>query len=312
MTSIAIILLNYNSSDETIECIESLEKITTKNAKLSLIVVDNHSSENEIKKLNKFFKTHSSRFVIEIIQNTKNLGYTGGNNSGITKALEMDSEYVLILNNDTTVMSDFLDPLLDVLKNDTTVGIVVPKIYFYPGHEFHTDRYTKKDHGKVIWYAGGEIDWANVIGHHTGVDEVDTDKYTITRETEYATGACVMLKASTLREVGNFDDQYFLYYEDSDLSMRVKRAGYKILFVPQSIIWHKNAGSTGGSGSQLQDYFISRNRMRFGMKYAPLRTKIALTRESIRILFTGRKWQKNGIKDFYTGKFGKGSYPVSE
>src|SRR3989344_360711 len=108
--------------------------------------------------------------------------------------------------------------------------------------------------------------------------------------------------------VGMFDDKYFLYYEDADLSMRIKKKGFKIVYVPSSIIWHKNAGSAGGSGSMLQDYYITRNRLLFGFRYAPFRSKLALFRESLSLLFRGRQWQKCGVIDFYLGKLGRGSY----
>ncbi len=315
MKSVSIILLNYNSSNETIECIQSLDKISTEEITVSLIVVDNNSEKIQVEKLESFLTKYKggSALRIEYISNKKNLGYTGGNNSGIKLALETGSDFIMVLNNDTVVKPDFLKPLIEQLERDSTVGVVVPKIYFAPGHEFHTKKYSDSDKGKVIWYAGGQIDWSNAIGHHRGVDEVDDNKmYSQVVETEYATGACMMLKSSTIKVQGMFDEKFFLYYEDSDLSMRIKNSGLKILFVPQSVIWHKNAGSTGGSGSNLQDYFISRNRMLFGMRYAPIRTKMALVRESFRILMTGRKWQKRGIKDFYLRKFGKGTYPLSK
>jgi GT2 family glycosyltransferase len=113
-----------------------------------------------------------------------------------------------------------------------------------------------------------------------------------------------------LEKAGLFDEKLFLYFEDADLSQRVLRAGYTIIYAPKAVIWHANAASGGGSGSILHDYYITRNRMIFGMKYAPLRSKIALVRESLRLLVSGRQWQKIGIRDFYIGKFGKGSFGV--
>ncbi len=307
----AIIILNYNSSEETIECIKSLKKVDTQNSDLKIIVVDNHSREEEVEKLKKFLK--SEKHPIHTICNDKNLGYSGGNNTGISFALKNGADYILVLNNDTIVDKNFLTPLIETLESDDSIGAAVPKIFFAKGHEFHKDRYKKEDLGRVIWYAGGEIDWMNVIGKHTGVDEVDDgEMYAQTRETEYATGACVLFRASTLKRVGLFDNAYFLYYEDSDLSMRIKRLKERVVFVPDSIIWHKNAASTGGSGSDLQDYFITRNRLVFGFKYAPIRARVALIREAIRLLLKGRMWQKRGVIDFYLGNLGKGSYPVSD
>ena len=98
-----------------------------------------------------------------------------------------------------------------------------------------------------------------------------------------------------------------MYFEDTDLSQRLKLAGKKIVYDPSGVIWHKVAQSSG-IGSNLNDYFTTRNRMLFGMKYASFRTKIALLRESVRLLISGRKYQKQGIKDFYLGRFGKGSW----
>lgn len=312
MSKTAIILLNFNSTDETIDCLESLQVIADQHKDLLLVVVDNHSSEQEVEKLDKYMANNQSDGT-HYIKNNKNLGFSGGNNVGIQYALSKEVEYLLILNNDTIVKDDFLSPMIYEMENDKSVSIVVPKIYFAPGHEFHKNRYRVKEQGKVIWYAGGTIDWANVIGHHVGVDEIDSEnKYASTQLTDYATGACMLIRASVIRKVGMFDKDYFLYYEDSDLSMRVQKAGYSIKFVPSATIWHKNAGSTGGSGSQLQDYYITRNRLLFGFKYAPIRAKIALLKEAGKQLFSGRKWQKKGIQDFFMHRLGKGSYPVAE
>lgn len=312
MSKTAIVLLNYNSSDETIECIKSLDS-TLKNSESEIILVDNNSRQTEFTKLDKFLSSlNSSENNIHLIKHKINSGFSGGNNVGIEYALKNNFEYVLILNNDTIVSDDFLDVLIKEIEDDKNNGIVVPKIYFAKGHEFHKDKYKKEDLGKVIWYAGGKIDWDTVNGIHVGVDEVDNNsKYNSVVETDYATGACMLVKAELLKKIGLFDVKYFLYFEDSDLSMRFKNSGYKIKVVPTAIIWHKNAGSTGGSGSDLQDYYISRNRMMFGMKYAPYRTKLALIRESLKILRKGRKWQKQGVKDYFLRRFGKGTYPVS-
>src|SRR3989304_5188327 len=144
--------------------------------------------------------------------------------------------------------------LLEPLEHDS-VGGVVPKIYFEKGYEFHKDRYKESDKGKVIWYAGGKMDWENVYTKHKGVDEVDNGQFDRIEEVDFATGCALFTSAQVISEMKGFDNRYFLYFEDSDLSQRLKKAGYKILFYPKAILWHKNAGSTGGSGSSLQDYF---------------------------------------------------------
>ena len=159
-----------------------------------------------------------------------------------------------------------------------------------------------------MWYAGGIFDKQNVLASHRGVDEVDLGQFDLQIETDFATGCAMLISRKVLEKVGLFDENYFLYLEDLDLSERIKKAGYKIIFEPSSVIWHYNAGSTEGSGSRIHDYFITRNRLYFGFKYSSLRAKLALGRESIKILTAGRQWQKKGVLDFFLGRMNKGSF----
>ena len=154
------------------------------------------------------------------------------------------------------------------------------------------------------------MDWDNIIGRHRGVDEVDDGQFDEIEQTEFASGCCMMIKKEVLEKTGVFNNKYFLYYEDGDLNIRAKKDGFKVVYVPKSVIFHKNASSSGGSGSILHDYYITRNRLMFGLKYAPIRSKLALLRESLKILLNGRYWQKRGVMDFYLGRLGKGSYNV--
>ncbi len=285
------------------DCLRSVDKTISKNFSVNIVLIDNNSKENFY--LDKDFK---SRIPIKIIKNDSNLGFSGGNNVGIKYALENGTDYVCLLNSDTTVDGFFLENLIKIGETNDRYGILVPKIYFAKDFEFHKNRYSGNEIGNVLWYAGGEMDWANVIGHHRGVDEVDNGQFDEIEETEIATGCCMVIKKEVFNKIGFLDRKYFLYYEDADFGIRAKRNKYKIIYVPTSIIWHKNAGSAGGSGSVLQDYYITRNRLLFGFKYAPIRSKLALFKESLFLLFRGRPWQKRGIVDFYMSKFGRGSY----
>jgi GT2 family glycosyltransferase len=118
----------------------------------------------------------------------------------------------------------------------------------------------------------------------------------------------MLINPKLIDRIGLMREEYFLYYEDSDYCLRAERAGFKIYYVPESIIWHKNAGSTGGSGSRLQDYYITRNRLLFGNRFAPIRSKISLNREGIALILRGREWQKKGAKDYFFGKLGKSAH----
>ncbi len=302
MKKFSIVTLSFNTEEDTKTLLKSLEKVKTPGMVLDIIIVDNASkkvftlSEKE---------NHNN---ITIIRSEENTGFAGGNNIGIREALRRGADYVMAVNNDTIVAPDMIIELLKVLESKKSIGVVVPKIYFAKGHEFHKDRYKPEELGRIFWYAGGYTDWANVKSIHRGVDEVDHGQYDKTEPVKFITGCCMLFKREVLEKVGIFDDRYFLYYEDADLNERIIRAGYELYYVPSAQLVHVNAASTGGAGSSLQDYFMTRNQMLFGMTYAPLRTKIALLRQSIRYLLSGRPRQKQGIKDYYLGKFGKGTY----
>lgn len=302
MSKVFITAISFNDNSETIGFLKSLEKVDKKNMELFVVIVDN-DSEEKFKIKDKF-----KNFKLEIIRSEENLGFSGGQNLGIKYALENEADFLVILNNDTILDPDSLVPLIDSLKNK--VGVVSPKIYFEKGYEFHKERYQKSDLGKVIWYAGGAMDYESLIGKHKGVDEVDMGQYNEELSVDFATGCCMAIRREVFEKIGILDEKYFLYYEDNDFSQRAKTAGFSILFQPKSRIWHKNAKSTGGSGSSLQDYYITRNRLLFGLKFLNIRQKASLVKESLSLLVNGRKWQKKGVIDFYLGKFGKGSFQI--
>lgn len=301
MKKVSVVIINYNGQEDTNECLKSLENVESLSFELSIIVIDNASKKP-------FAIEKSLKRNIEVLYSKENLGFSGGNNLGIKHSLKNGAEYIVLLNNDTLVEKLFINILVEEAQKHPNIGIVVPKIYFAKGYEFHKDKYAEKEKGRVIWYAGGIMDWTHLIGSHKGVDQVDVGQFDKEEETDFATGCCMLVKKEVFEKAGFLDNRYFLYYEDADLSIRVKKSGFKIIYAPKSVIWHKNAGSTGGSGSSLQDYFITRNRLLFATFYAPLRTKLALYRQSLSLLLHGRAWQKKGVLDFYLQKFGKGSF----
>ena len=128
---------------------------------------------------------------------------------------------------------------------------------------------------------------------HRGVDEVDHGQFGEEEEIGFATGACLLMRKKLIKKIGSFDEKYFLYYEDADLAQRIQKSGYKIFYNPKAILWHNNAGSSS-SGSALHDYYLTRNRLLFGMTYAPLKTRLFLIKESAHLLRKGRVWQKKG------------------
>lgn len=303
-----IVILNWNRADDTIQCLESVGKMQGANSKLEVVLVDNASTDTSVKKIKGFFKKSWPESIdYKIIVNKENLGFAAGNNEGAKYALNKGADFIMLLNNDTVVDKNLLKEFLVAAEKYPQAGILSPKIYFAKGFEFHRKRYEQKDLGRVIWYAGGEIDWDNVYATHRGVDEVDKGQYDSAREIDFATGACMFLRAEVIRKVGLFNERYFMYLEDVDLSQRIKKRGWKVMYIPRAFLWHKVAQSSA-IGGDLNDYFLTRNRLYFGMKYASARTKLALLKESIRLLFSGRRWQKIGVRDYYLARLGKGSW----
>lgn len=300
MHKIAILILNYNGLSDTLDCLDSLSQINAKDFKHQIFIVD-YGKDNQVKAIKSKFPD------LQVFHQEKNLGFAGANNFLFAKAKSWQPDYYLLLNNDTLVSSDFLANLYDYLEHNSQVATVSPKIYFAQGHEFHKSKYSVQELGNVIWYAGGKIDWHNVYCSHIGVDEVDHGQFEQINDTDFFSGCCALIRAKALEAVGFFDPKYFLYWEDVDLSIRFQKAGWQIKYFQDSHIWHKNAGSSA-VGSDLHNYFLNRNRLYFGFKYAKFRTKLALVRQSLAQLKTASKWEKQAIKDFYFAKMGVGSW----
>ena len=300
MIHVSTILINYNSKEDTLACLSSLSKIKTTGFKHTIIIVDNASKD--VFQLPNRLKNSTT----EIIRSESNIGFTGGNNMGIYYAIEKyNSDYVLLLNNDTTVDENFLKELVRTAEADSKIGMVGSKIFFSKGKEFHIDSYDKKDLGNVLWYAGGSIDWDHLAAFHRGVDEIDSGQFDNQTESDFVTGCSMLVKREVLEKVGTFDKRFFLYLEDVDWSVRVKNAGYTIAFSPTSIVYHKNAGSSGGSGSKIHQYYQTRNRLLFAFKHGSWKEIITAFRLAIGYILKGSNTQRKAVWHMFTFQFGK-------
>lgn len=297
MSKSSIVIIHYGDVTFTQECVISLRRYIDTDVPIYII-----ATKDQQKAIQQKVKGIPA---IDIEITPENLGFAGNSNVGLKRAIEDQSEYILLLNNDTYVKSDILVKFLQRADGDKRIGLISPKIYFAPGHEYHIKDYVQEDQGKVIWYAGGKIDWANIYAFHEGVDEIDKGQKGEIRRTDFATGCCMLIAKELLLEIGFFDPKYFLYFEDVDLSVRAKKAGYQVLYDPEIPIWHVNASSTGKPGSDLHVYYQTRNRLYFGYKYASFRTKKSLFLESVRFIYT-EKTKRKAVIDYYLGKMGKG------
>ncbi|MFH0943419.1 MAG: glycosyltransferase family 2 protein [Candidatus Beckwithbacteria bacterium] len=296
-SKICTVILDYQNSQLTLSTIASIQKaVIPKGFVNQILVVDNSPVPD-----GKLVKALTGRPEIKLITTLQNTGFAKGNNLGIKYGLKRGCDYFLLINNDVKVDKQLY---VNLLKASDQADIIVPKIYFAKGYEYHQSRYQPQDLGKVIWYAGARFDWNNVYAQHLGVDEVDHGQYDCLKPVEFANFCCVLIKKKVIKTIGLLDENYFLYWEDGDYSVRAIRAGFTIVYQPQAKVYHKSSSSSG-SGSKLHDYYLTRNRLIFGFKYARNRTKLALMKESLKKLITGREGEKQGIIDFYLHRFGK-------
>lgn len=303
MDHISLILVNYNSADLTKMCLKSLQNLKAESFEYSVIVVDNASQE-PFKLPAKLKEDH-----IRVIRSQSNLGFTGGNNLGITYAAEHhDPDYICLLNNDTTVDPNFLENLYQCLASKEKGGMVSPKIYFAKGYEYHSQAYDKNELGQVIWYGGGSIDWKNLIAFHRGVDEVDRGHLDQIVKTDFCTGCCILISRELLETVGMLDDKFFLYYEDADLSIRARKKGYHVLYCPEGRIWHHNGGSSGGAGSSLHTYYQTRNRIFLSLRHGSWRIRLTTLNFALRTLLKGLAIERQAVFHALIGNMGKQAY----
>ncbi len=301
---VSIIILTWNAYKMTSQQLVDVARLDTNGMNVETIIVDNGSTDDTISKLTEYKLPNMG---YKFIETGKNLGFAGGNNVGMKDAIKRGADYIILMNNDLILSKDILTKMVSLAESDNSIGTIAPKMYFAKGYEFHKDRYTKSESGNVIWYAGGIIDRDNVYSVHRGVDEVDQGQYNKIEDTDFTNGACVLITKEVIKKIGYMNESYFLYWEDADYSERIKRAGFRVVYTPETKLWHM-VSSTNGSDSPSNDYFIIRNRLIFGLRFSSLRTKLALFRDSIRLLFKGRIWQRNGVIDFYLGRWKSGRW----
>lgn len=246
--ALAVILVNYNNDDYTIPCLESLANQTLDD--FVTIVVDNGSESGSLEKVTEQFD-----FPV-YLENDENLGFTGGNNRGIEYALDEDVDWVLLLNNDTEVDPTFLEELLEAAEAlPDEVGIVGPKIHTYESRE--------------IWSAGGKV------GRWTGnTGSLHTDDRPLDRpiSVDLVAGAALLVRDEVFDDIGLLDDDFFIYYEETEFCTRARKAGWEVMYVPVDGIYHKE--TTSHSFSPFGEYYLIRNRLLFQQKTRPLYVRL--------------------------------------
>ena len=230
--SIAVVVLTWNGRELTLDCLRSLEAVATPNTRL--IVVDNASTDGTAAAIRERYGDR-----VTIVANPSNLGFAGGNNAGIHRALDDGADLVLLLNNDTFVDPAFVDELVAPVLASPEVGITGPKIYY----SAPPDR---------IWFAGGEISLWRGTARHVGIRETDRGQYDAPRDVDYVSGCALLARREVFAKTGLLDPGYRAYFEDADLCRRAARAGFRCRYVPTAKVWHRISASTGGQLSRAK------------------------------------------------------------
>lgn len=295
---VALVILNWNGKQVTAECLDSLKKIDYSN--YEIVLVDNGSKDGSVE----FFEKNYP--YLTIIKNKQNLGFTGGNNVGIKKALEHNVDYVMLLNNDTLVEPNLLSALVGVAETDQKIGIVGPKIVYHAQPE-------------ILWFAGGTYFPLLGKARTIGVNKKDVPIYNQQRDVDWFTGCCMLIRRSVLEKIGFLDESYFSSYEDVDFCLRVTAQNFRIVYCPTTKIYHKVAQDWKGIENPLYIYYQIRNNLLFikknltGIKkylaYSFL-TTFSFPRRLLRFYrnkeFYKRKYLFMAVKDFLNHHYGKG------
>lgn len=240
---VAIVIVNYNTFLDTRECVESLKKASRQVADFTVVVVDNASTQVD--------PEHEAFLQVNTIylRNQENKGFSGGNNIGIKYAIEQGYDYVLLLNNDTVVEPDFLDELVTRAENKGEFGIAIGKIYY------DSDR-------SRLWYAGGTVNMKLGMVYQRGFNELDVGQWDTEEEVQFVTGCMMLIPVDVIRKVGLLEESFFLYAEDLEYSLRMTQNGYKMYYIPSSVIYHKVGASSGRENvSSNTQYYMVRNQL---------------------------------------------------
>ena len=241
MPPVWAVIVNWNGAKDTVECIESLR--FQEDVRLDIVVVDNKSTDATDIRL---IKEHTGAHV-HLIVNDQNAGFSGGNNIGIRYAMDHGADYVLIINNDTIVDDKYLvAKLVGAVRNDPRIGLASPSIFYYPATE-------------QVWYAGTTLNlwlgWKHLRRVPVSTTPIDTG---------YASGCCMLVPLDFIRQVGMLPEPYFLGVEDIEWSLRAKKSGWRVVYVPGATLLHKDSMSSraetgGGTYSPTRIYFEHRN-----------------------------------------------------
>lgn len=241
---IGIVIVNYNGGDYQNDALKTIFASSYSN--FEVIIVDSASRDNSIELAKNEYP------LIHVLLQDDNVGVAKGNNIGIRYALdELETEYILLMNNDIELDKNTLKELIERADEKT---VTVPKIYYYEPHD-------------MLWFAGGKMYWNRGESGHIGNFETDNGQYDEEKIIEYSPTCCMLLHRNVFEKIGYIDETVFMYFDDTDLCVRMNEAGFRIKYVPSAFMWHKVSSSGGGMDSKVYVYYNFRNKFYFMDKY---------------------------------------------
>jgi GT2 family glycosyltransferase len=234
---VAIVILNWNNLEDTLECIESLRRSSFRSFRM--IVVDNGSTDGSQAALREVPD-------IELVEIEHNIGPTRGLNVGVKRALEGACDYVVPMNNDIVVHEEMVARLVAVAEGDPLVGVAGPKMYYFEPPD-------------LLWFAGGTVSRWRGKSKHIGFKQRDTGQHDRLREIDYVGGAAVLVRRAVYEQIGGENPAFFIYFNDTDFCMRAKAAGWKVVYAPDAILWHKVSAAIVHESPY---YWFNKNRTR--------------------------------------------------
>ncbi len=240
---ISFVTVNYNGLEHTRALLNSL-KVIEGLFTFEVIVVDNGSSENQAEILALEYPNHI------VIRSDINLGFAGGNNIGIRRS---SARYIMLINNDTIIPDGSLKELISFMDSNPQAGGVSPRIQFM------------NPPGSVQFAGYTQLTRITLRNSIIGYSETDKGQFMTVTETPYLHGAAMLVKREAIEKAGLMCEDYFLYYEELDWSMRLTESGYKLWYVPQALVIHKESMSTGND-TPLKRYYMTRNRLLFAKR----------------------------------------------
>ncbi len=240
----SVVVLNYNGRPHLDVCLPALSEQECDGG-LEIILVDNSSDDGSPDYVRARWPE------VNVIEAGRNLGFAAGNNLGIAAA---QGDYVVLLNNDTRVRPGWLHQLMNVADSDPAIGAVTSKLVFM-------------DRPDVIQNTGGLV-LSDGSGGDRGTGQMDRGQFEEREEVFAACGAAVLLRRAMLRDVGLLDSTFFTYYEDTDLSWRMRLRGWKVVYEPAAVVEHAHSG-TSVEWSPFFTFHVDRNRLFMILKNAP-------------------------------------------